>query len=68
MVIVFKAMGVECDQEIIQMVGSEEDTLVAMAPCLEECQRSQVYTQNQVRRTVLPGNEYINVTVVLKRM
>ena len=47
--IAFKAMGVECDQEIVQMIGSEEDTLAALAPCLEECHRAQVFTQNQVR-------------------
>lgn len=46
--IVFKAMGIECDQEIVQMVGGEEDMLAAMAPCLEECHRAQVFTQNQV--------------------
>lgn len=50
--IAFKAMGVECDQEIVQMVGSEEDTLAAMAPCLEECHRAQVFTQNQALRYV----------------
>ena len=46
--IVFKAMGVESDQEVVQLVGSEEKVLVAMAPCLEECHRTQVFTQIQV--------------------
>ena len=46
--IVLKAMGAESDQEIVQMVGSEESVLVAMAPCLEECHRAQVFSQHQV--------------------
>ena len=47
--VVFKAMGFECDQEAIQLVGAEEDTLATMAPCLEECQKANVHTQTQVR-------------------
>ena len=46
--IAFKAMGMECDQEIVQMIGSEEEVLTAVAPCLEECHRAQVFTQMQV--------------------
>ncbi|KAK2158794.1 hypothetical protein LSH36_164g11051 [Paralvinella palmiformis] len=46
-VIVLKAMGVECDQEIVQLVGSEEKVLAAMAPSLEECYKAQVFTQVQ---------------------
>jgi DNA-directed RNA polymerase III subunit RPC2 len=45
----FKAMGVEADQEIVQMVGTEEAILSAMVPCLEDCQKAEVYTQTQVR-------------------
>ncbi|CAC5418953.1 RPC2 [Mytilus coruscus] len=45
--VAFKAMGIECDQEIVQMIGSEEEVLAAFAPCLEECHRAQVFTQNQ---------------------
>ena len=47
-VIILRAMGVESDQEIVQMVGSEECAMVAIAPCLEECHRAQVFTQMQV--------------------
>ncbi len=53
MVIVFKAMGIESDQEIVQMVGTEEDILNAFSPSLEECNNSQVYTKNQVRKSKL---------------
>lgn len=52
-VIVFKAMGIESDQEIVQMVGSEEQILVAMVPCLEECHQAQVFTQTQVKTLVI---------------
>jgi len=48
--IMFKAMGIESDQEIVQMVGSEEQVLAAMAPCLEECHKAQIFSQNQALR------------------
>ncbi|XP_048258371.1 DNA-directed RNA polymerase III subunit RPC2-like [Haliotis cracherodii] len=53
--VAFKAMGIECDQEIVQMIGSEEEVLAAMAPCLEECHRAQVFTQNQALKFI--GNK-----------
>ena len=52
--IAFKAMGVESDQEIVQLVGTEAAVLAAMAPCLEECHKAQVFSQNQVRVEVAP--------------
>ncbi|CAL1540930.1 unnamed protein product [Lymnaea stagnalis] len=45
--IAFKAMGVACDQDIIQLVGNEEEAFDAMSPCLEECHRAQVFTPLQ---------------------
>ncbi|XP_013408039.1 DNA-directed RNA polymerase III subunit RPC2-like [Lingula anatina] len=53
--IVFKAMGVQSDQEIVQIIGSEEEVLAAIAPCLEECHRAQVFTQNQALKYI--GNK-----------
>lgn len=47
-VVIFKALGIESDQEIVQMVGTEEDILNAFSPSLEECNNCQVYTRNQV--------------------
>ena len=46
-VAVFKAMGVVADQEIVQLVGSEEDVLSVFAPSLEECANLRIFTQLQ---------------------
>lgn len=46
-VVVFKAMGVQTDQEIVQLVGSEEDVLSVFAPSLEECANLKIFTQLQ---------------------
>ncbi|XP_006817610.1 DNA-directed RNA polymerase III subunit RPC2-like, partial [Saccoglossus kowalevskii] len=45
--IMFKAMGIECDQEIVQMIGTEDQILSAIAPSLEECHKAQIFTQTQ---------------------
>lgn len=49
--VVHKAMGVESDQEIVQMIGTEEHVMAAFAPSLEECQKAQIFTQTQVPLT-----------------
>ncbi|KAL1476496.1 hypothetical protein MTO96_018484 [Rhipicephalus appendiculatus] len=46
-VIVFKAMGLECDQSIVQMIGTSEDVQEAIALSLEEGHRVRVFTQTQ---------------------
>lgn len=48
MIIVFKGMGIESDQEVVQMIGTEDKFLAALAPCLEECHRASTFTQTQV--------------------
>ena len=45
---IFKAMGMECEQEIVQMVGCEEEVISTFAPSLEECHKLNIYTQLQV--------------------
>ena len=47
--IAFKAMGFECEQEFVQMIGTDGEILAAIAPSLEECHRAQVFSQLQVR-------------------
>ncbi|EFA82075.1 RNA polymerase III [Heterostelium album PN500] len=46
-VIFLKGMGVETDQEVVQLVGSEEIFLDAIASSLEECNKCKVHTQTQ---------------------
>lgn len=46
-VVVFKAMGVIADQEIVQLIGSEEEVLSVFAPSLEECASLKIFTQLQ---------------------
>ncbi|XP_031570048.1 DNA-directed RNA polymerase III subunit RPC2-like isoform X2 [Actinia tenebrosa] len=46
-VVIFKAMGLESEQEIVQMVGCEEDIVGNFTPSLEECHKLQIYTQLQ---------------------
>jgi len=47
-IIVFKGMGIESDQEVVQMIGTDDKFLAALAPCLEECHRAGTFTQTQV--------------------
>jgi len=47
--VVFKAMGIESDQEAVQMIGTEEKVLASVAPCLEESIKAGIHTQRQVR-------------------
>ncbi len=49
--LIHQAMGVESDQEIVQMIGTEEHVMAAFAPSLEECQKAQIFTQTQVPLT-----------------
>uniref|UniRef100_T1J8E2 DNA-directed RNA polymerase subunit beta n=1 Tax=Strigamia maritima TaxID=126957 RepID=T1J8E2_STRMM len=46
-VIVFKAMGFECDQLIVQMVGTTDASMAAFAASLEECHRLEIFTKRQ---------------------
>ncbi|KAI8791779.1 DNA-directed RNA polymerase III subunit RPC2 [Biomphalaria glabrata] len=45
--IAFKALDIASDQDIMQLVGNEEETFDAMSPCLAECHRAQVFTPLQ---------------------
>lgn len=47
-VIILKAMGLECDQEIVQMIGTEPEIKDLFAGCLEEPYYMGIYTQRQV--------------------
>jgi hypothetical protein len=43
-------MGLESDQEIVQLVGSEEDLIDLFSGSLEEPYMLGIYTQEQVLR------------------
>mmetsp|Transcript_28385 Transcript_28385/g.45985 ORF Transcript_28385/g.45985 Transcript_28385/m.45985 type:complete len:1140 (+) Transcript_28385:58-3477(+) len=45
--IILKSMGVESDQEIVQLVGSEALYADALAASLEDCSSQRIYTRNQ---------------------
>lgn len=45
--IVLRAMGIETDQEIVQLVGVEPAFVDGMAPTLEECAQEDIHTANQ---------------------
>lgn len=46
-VIIFKALGITSDQEIIQLVGLEDYIVEALTPCIYEAHSLQVFTQLQ---------------------
>ncbi|GAX73919.1 hypothetical protein CEUSTIGMA_g1369.t1 [Chlamydomonas eustigma] len=46
-VIAMKAMGAESDQEIIQMVGEEEELSMLLIPTIQDCKQKGVFTQGQ---------------------
>lgn len=45
--IVLRAMGIETDQEIVQLIGTEPRFLDGMAPTLEECAQENINTATQ---------------------
>lgn len=49
MMVVLKAMGMESDQEAVQLIGTEDDILEILSPTLEEPYNMGIYTQEQVR-------------------
>ncbi|CAI9113304.1 OLC1v1013878C1 [Oldenlandia corymbosa var. corymbosa] len=44
---VMKAMGMESDQEVVQMVGRDPRYSALLLPSIEECAKANVYTQHQ---------------------
>ena len=45
-------MGVTSDQEIVQMVGTDDNIMTAFAASLEECNKASVFTQLQALKYV----------------
>ena len=40
-------MGIQSEQEMLQLIGTEEDMIVAMLPSIEECRKLKIFTQRQ---------------------
>lgn len=40
-------MGICSDQEIIQLIGTDDNTLKKMAPCIMDCHNLKIFTQQQ---------------------
>ena len=51
-VLILKAMGMECDKEIVDMVGNEKEIVDAIALSLEDCAKHGIRTQKQALRYV----------------
>ncbi|EDQ88087.1 uncharacterized protein MONBRDRAFT_26625 [Monosiga brevicollis MX1] len=47
LVVVLKAMGVISDQEIMQLIGAEEEAMLVLGPSVERCANLNIFTQNQ---------------------
>ncbi|XP_039299777.1 DNA-directed RNA polymerase III subunit RPC2 [Nilaparvata lugens] len=45
--VIFKAMGLQSDQSVVQMIGSEPNILVQLIPSIDECYTCNVFTQLQ---------------------
>jgi DNA-directed RNA polymerase III subunit RPC2 len=54
--IVFKAMGIESDQEIVQLVGTDDGMPSRFAPSLEEPVREKIYSETQVIYSYCPSS------------
>ena len=48
LMIILKALGTESDQEIVQLIGTENEILEILSPTLEEPYNMGIYTQDQV--------------------
>ncbi len=57
--IIFKAYGIQSDQEIAELVGFEDDILNCFSASIEESHRLGIFTQLQVK-----NNEDLSLKVV----
>ncbi|CAF0839847.1 unnamed protein product [Adineta ricciae] len=51
-VVVFKAYGIQSDQEIAELVGFEDDILNCFSASIEECHRLGIFTQIQALKHI----------------
>ena len=43
----FRAFGIETDQEMLQLIGPEDEMISALLPTIEEGRRAGIYSQHQ---------------------
>ncbi|EGD75318.1 RNA polymerase II [Salpingoeca rosetta] len=63
LVVVLKAMGMTSDQEILQFIGADEQSMELFGPSLQQCAELEVFTQDQALRYLgtkvrIPRREY----------
>ncbi|KAM3288805.1 hypothetical protein P3S67_022235 [Capsicum chacoense] len=58
--IAMKAMGMESDQEVVQMLGRDPRFSALLLPSIEECANLKVYTQHQALE-ILESDKMLNV-------
>ncbi len=58
MAIIFKAMGIISDQRIVQMIGMEPHVMDAFVPSLEECAKSNIFTQQKALMYLYQISDY----------
>ena len=62
MIVALKAMGIESDQEIIQLIGPEQGFLPLLMPTFQECKQLGLHTQHQALEYIgKPGHIFKHV-------
>lgn len=71
-VIILKAMGIESDQEIVQLIGSEPEITDVFSASLEEPYNMNIFSQQQVsiivRIEVIVLDFVMNLNLILIRL
>jgi len=71
-VIILKAMGIESDQEIVQLIGSEPEITDVFSASLEEPYNMNIFSQQQVsiivRIEVIVLDFFTNLNLILIRL
>lgn len=56
-IVIFKAMGIVCGQEIVQLIGTEENLKKKIGASLEECQTLNIHSQTQALKYVIKNSK-----------
>ena len=61
-------MGICCDQEIVQMVGTDDAVMTAFAASLEECNRANIFTQMQALKYIAGKMKAVYMALMIRRV